>query len=162
MLDIEKWIIFLRDSEDKEKRDLFNSIMESDEGIREAGELLMAISKDIKAWARQEMRFKARQDREAEEALHRIELKQFEDKVKQAEEQIKQAEEQLKQMEEQAKLAEKQIKQTEEQIKQAEEQAKHAKSEAMETVAHSMKTKNIPVEVIAEITGLTAEKIATL
>ena len=183
LLDIEKWIIFLRDSTDKEKRDLLNSVMSSDEGIREAGEILMAISKDIKAWARQEMRFKARQDREAEEVIHRRELKQFEDKVKQAEEQLKQfekqaiqAEEQLKQFEEQAKQAEEQVKiaeeqakqfeekakQAEEQVKLAEEQTKQAKSEAMETVVRSMKAKNIPVELITEITGMTAGQIDAL
>ena len=176
LLDIEKWIIFLRDSTDKEKRDLLNSIMGSDEGIREAGEILMAISKDIKAWARQEMRFKARQDREAEEVLHKRELKQFEDKVKQAEDRIKQFEEQarqaedrIKQFEEQARQAEDRIKQFEEQARQAEEQAKiaeekskKAKSETMKTVAQGLKAENIPPETIAKITGLSAEQVATL
>ncbi len=136
----------------------------------------MAISKDIKAWARQEMRFKARQDREAEEVLHKRELKQFEDKVKQAEDRIKQFEEQarqaedrIKQFEEQARQAEDRIKQFEEQARQAEEQAKiaeekskKAKSETMKTVAQGLKAENIPPETIAKITGLSAEQVATL
>ena len=63
--DIEKWIIFLRDSTDKEKRDLLNRIMSSNRGIKEAGEILMAISDDERAWALQEMRYKAEVDREA-------------------------------------------------------------------------------------------------
>ena len=63
--DIEKWIIFLRDSTDKEKRDLLNRIMATNKGIKEAGEILMAISDDERAWALQEMRYKAEVDREA-------------------------------------------------------------------------------------------------
>ena len=65
LLDIEKWIIFLRDSTDKEKRDLLNCIMSSNEGIKEAGEILMTISDDEREWAIQEMRYKAAVDREA-------------------------------------------------------------------------------------------------
>ena len=169
LLDIEKWIIFLRDSADKEKRDLLNSIMASDKGIREAGEILMNISKDAKAWARQEMRFKARQDREAEEALHRMreekfaeELKQAEEKIRQAHEQVKQTEEKIKQAEEQAKEAEKQAKQAHDQAKQAQEQALKAYDQAMIEVAKGMKAKKIPIETIIEITSLTAEQIETL
>ena len=169
LLDIEKWIIFLRDSADKEKRDLLNSIMASDKGIREAGEILMNISKDAKAWARQEMRFKARQDREAEEALHRMreekfaeELKQAEEKIRQAHEQVKQAEEQAKEAEEQAKEAEKQAKQAHDQAKQAQEQALKAYDQAMIEVAKGMKAKKIPIETIIEITSLTAEQIEAL
>ena len=44
--EIEKWVIFLRDSTDESKRDLLNEIMASNEGIREAGEILMTISDD--------------------------------------------------------------------------------------------------------------------
>ena len=117
LLDIEKWIIFLRDSADKEKRDLLNSIMASDEGIREAGEILMTISKDIRAWARQEMRFKARQDREAEAALHKMQLEQAEENGIQL---------------------------------------------GIEKTARGMKAKNIPIETIIEITGLTEEQVAAL
>ena len=40
-------------------------IMSSDEGIREAGEILMTISDDEREWAIQEMRYKAEVDREA-------------------------------------------------------------------------------------------------
>ena len=169
LLDIEKWIIFLRDSADKEKRDLLNSIMASDKGIREAGEILMNISKDAKAWARQEMRFKARQDREAEEALHRMreekfaeELKQAEEKIRQAHEQIKQAEEQAKQAQDQALKAYDQAKQAEEQAKQAQDQALKAYDQAMIEAAKGMKAKKIPIETIIEITGLTAEQIEAL
>ena len=63
--DIEKWIIFLKYSNDKDKRDLLNSIMGSDEGIREAGEILMTISAEEREWALQEMRFKGRMDYES-------------------------------------------------------------------------------------------------
>ena len=45
--DIEKWVIFLRDSTDKN---------------REAGEILMAISEDEREWVRQETRLKAEYD----------------------------------------------------------------------------------------------------
>ena len=54
--DIEKWVIFLRDSTDESKRDLLNEIMSSNEGIREAGEILMTISDDEREWAIQESR----------------------------------------------------------------------------------------------------------
>jgi predicted transposase/invertase (TIGR01784 family) len=162
LLDIEKWIIFLRDSADKEKRDLLNSIMASDKGIREAGEILMNISKDAKAWARQEMRFKARQDREAEEALHRMREEKFAEELKQAEEKIRQAHEQVKQAEEQAKEAEKQAKQAHDQAKQAQEQALKAYDQAMIEAAKGMKAKKIPIETIIEITSLTAEQIEAL
>ena len=60
--ELEKWIIFLRDSTDKEKRDLLNEIMASDEGIREAGAVLMTISEDDKEWARQISRLKGEWD----------------------------------------------------------------------------------------------------
>ena len=61
--DIEKWIIFLRDSTDKSKRDLLNRIMASNDGIREAGEILMEISESLREWSKKEMRFKAEADR---------------------------------------------------------------------------------------------------
>ena len=64
--DIEKWIIFLRDSTNKEKRDLLNSIINTDEGIREAGEILMYISDDERERAIQESHYKAEVDRQAE------------------------------------------------------------------------------------------------
>ena len=60
--DIEKWVIFLRDSTDKNQRDLLNRIMDTNEGIREAGEILMAISEDEREWVRQETRLKAEYD----------------------------------------------------------------------------------------------------
>jgi len=63
--DIEKWVIFLRDSTDKSQRDLLNHVMNSDEGIKEAGEILMEISEDLREWSRREMRYKAEVDREA-------------------------------------------------------------------------------------------------
>lgn len=63
--DMEKWIIFLKESTNKDKRDLLNSIIESDEGIREAGEILMTISAEEREWALQEMRFKGKRDYES-------------------------------------------------------------------------------------------------
>lgn len=119
--DIEKWIIFLRDSDDKNKRDLLNGVMASDEGIREAGEILMSISKETREWARQEMRFKAQQDREAEEALHRIKIKQAK-----------------------------------------EEGREEGREECLVNTARGMKAKNIPIETIVDITGLTEEQVAAL
>ena len=179
LLDIEKWIIFLRDSTDKEKRDLLNSIMASDKGIREAGEILMNISKDAKAWARQEMRFKARQDREAEEAIKRMweekktaDEKRLAEKEKRLEEEnkllaerkklLEQKKEELRQAEEYLKQAEEELKKTQNQAKQAEEQAKQAHNQAMIEVAKGMKAKKIPIETIIEITSLTAEQIKAL
>ena len=44
---------------------LLNSIIESDEGIREAGEILMTISAEEREWALQEMRFKGKRDYES-------------------------------------------------------------------------------------------------
>ena len=41
--ELEKWVIFLRDSKNKKKRDLLNAIMRSDEGIRKAGEQVEAL-----------------------------------------------------------------------------------------------------------------------
>jgi predicted transposase/invertase (TIGR01784 family) len=61
--DLEKWVIFLRESTDKNKRDLLNEIMSSNEGIREAGEILMEISKELREWSRKEMRYKAEVDK---------------------------------------------------------------------------------------------------
>ena len=60
--ELEKWVIFLRDSKNKKKRDLLNAIMRSDEGIRKAGEILMTISEDEREWIRQESRLKAELD----------------------------------------------------------------------------------------------------
>ena len=64
--DIEKWVIFLRDSTNKKKRDLLNSIINTDEGIKEAGEILMYISDDERERAIQESHYKAEVDRQAE------------------------------------------------------------------------------------------------
>ena len=63
--EIEKWVIFLRDSTDKEKRDLLNRIMATNQGIKEAGEILMTISADEREWAIQESRYKGRMDYES-------------------------------------------------------------------------------------------------
>ena len=108
--EIEKWVIFLRDSTDKEKRDLLNRIMATDRGIKEAGEILMTISADEREWAIQESRYKGKMDYESGLA------------------------------------------------------ASHAKGveEGLETAARGMKEKNIPLEDIVEITGLTAEQVAAL
>ena len=116
--DIEKWVIFLRDSTDKNKRDLLNEIMASDEGIREAGEILMTISEDEKEWARQISRLKGEWD--------------FKSSVVTAKREG---------------LAEGR----EEGIKIG-----------VETAARGMKSQNIPIETIVEITGLTAEQVTAL
>ena len=108
--DIEKWVIFLRDSTDKSKRDLLNEIMESNEGIREAGEILMEISEDMIEWSKKEMRYKAETDRLAALATAKEDGIQI----------------------------------------------------GVETVARGMKAKNIPIETIVEITGLTLEQVAEL
>lgn len=63
--DIEKWVIFLRDSTNKKKRDLLNSIINTDEGIKEAGEILMYISDDERERAIQESHYKAQVDYES-------------------------------------------------------------------------------------------------
>ena len=107
---IEKWIIFLKDSTNKEKRDLLNRIINTDEGINEAGEILMTISDDEREWAIQESIYKAEVDRQAELlATHDWGVE-----------------------------------------------------EGLETAARGMKAKNIPIETIIEITGLTAEQVAAL
>ena len=112
--DIEKWIIFLKYSTDKEKRDLLNKIMGSNEGIREAGEILMTISKKDREWAIQESRYKGKVD-------YQSGMLESRDKGR-----------------------------------------AEGRAEGLETAARGMKTKNIPVETIIEITGLTAEQIAAL
>ena len=63
--EIEKWVIFLKYINDKSKRDLLNEIMGSNEGIREAGEILMTISADEREWAIQESRYKGKMDYES-------------------------------------------------------------------------------------------------
>ena len=108
--DIEKWIIFLRDSTDKDKRDLLNRIMATNKGIKEAGALLMTISKEEREWAINESIYKGQMDRQSEL------LSSFE----------------------------------------------KGKEEGKTEVARGMKEKNLPVEIITEITGLTAEQVAAL
>jgi predicted transposase/invertase (TIGR01784 family) len=115
---IEKWIIFLKDSTNKEKRDLLNRIINTDEGIKEAGEILMTISDDEREWAIQESIYKAEVDRQAELlATHDLGV---------------------------------------------EEGLEQGREEGLETAARGMKAKNIPIETIIEITGLTAEQVAAL
>ena len=120
--ELEKWVIFLRDSTDKEKRDLLNEIMASDEGIREAGAVLMTISQDEKEWARQISRLKGEWDfkssivtakREGREEGHTAGLQE-------------------------------------------------GRTAGLNDAARGMKAKNIPVETIIEITGLTAEQVEAL
>lgn len=112
--EIEKWVIFLRDSTDKDKRDLLNRIMATDRGIKEAGEILMTISADEREWAIQESRYKGRMDYES--GLAASHAKGVEEGI------------------EQGKLED----------------------------ARSMKAKNLPIELITEITGLTSEQVAAL
>lgn len=124
--DIEKWIIFLKYSNDNEKRDLLNSIMASNDGIRKAGEILMAISKDFEEWAKQEMRYKAEVDREAFRlAAHEKGL-------------------------------------AEGRAEGLEQGKAEGRAEEKLEIARGMKAKNLPLELIAEITGLTAEQVAAL
>ena len=108
--DLEKWVIFLRESTDKNKRDLLNEIMSSNEGIREAGEILMEISEELREWSRKEMRYKAEADKLAALATAR----------------------------------------------------EDGRTEGKLEVARGMKAKNISIEMITEITGLTAEQVAAL
>ena len=112
--EIEKWIIFLRDSTDKEKRDLLNRIMATNRGIKEAGEILMTISADEREWAIQESRYKGRMDYESGLAASFVKGKE------------------------------------------------EGREEGKLEDARGMKAKNIPLETIVEITGLTAEQIAAL
>ena len=116
--EIEKWIIFLRDSTDKEKRDLLNRIMATDLGIKEAGEILMTISADEREWAIQESRYKGRMDYESGLAASHA--------------------------------------------KGLEEGVEIGEQQGLETAAKGMKAKNLPIEMITEITGLTAEQVAAL
>ena len=116
--EIEKWVIFLKYINDKSKRDLLNEIMGSNEGIREAGEILMTISADEREWAIQESRYKGKKDYESG-------------------------------------LAASHAKGVEEGIEIGEQQG-------IEKIARGMKAKNIPLDVIIEITGLTAEQVEAL
>lgn len=112
--EIEKWIIFLRDSTDKDKRDLLNRIIATNKGIKEAGALLMTISKEEREWAINESIYKGQMDRQAE-------------------------------------------------ILSAHEKGKEeGRTEGKIEVARGMKVKNIPIDVISEITGLATELVAAL
>ena len=132
--DIEKWIIFLRDSTDKEKRDLLNCIMGSNEGIKEAGEILMTISDDEREWAIQEMRYKAEVDREAFR-ISAINKGLAEGREKGRAEGI---------------------------IEGRAEGRAEGIVEGIENAARGMKAEKIPIETIVKITGLTAEQITAL
>ena len=116
--EIEKWVIFLKYITDKSKRDLLNEIMGSNEGIREAGEILMTISADEREWAIQESRYKGRMDYESGLAASHA--------------------------------------------KGLEEGVEIGEQQGLETAAKGMKAKNLPIELITEITGLTAEQVAAL
>ena len=88
--------------------------MDTNEGIREAGEILMAISEDEREWVRQETRLKAEYDYQSSIlTAHKKGLKE-------------------------------------------------GLEEGLETAARGMKVKNIPTEIIMEVTGLTAEQVAAL
>ena len=116
--EIEKWIIFLRDSTDKEKRDLLNRIMATDRGIKEAGEILMTISAEEREWAIQESRHKGRMDYESGLAASHA--------------------------------------------KGLVEGVEIGEQQGLETAAKGMKAKNLPIEMITEITGLTAKQVEVL
>ena len=128
--DIEKWVIFLRDSSDKAKRDLLNEIMASNDGIREAGEILMTISEDEKEWVRQESRLKAEMDYKS--GLVTAERKGLAEGIEKGK------------------------------TEGREEGIQIGEQHGLETAARGMKAKNIPIETIIEITGLTAEQVAAL
>ena len=63
--ELEKWVIFLREGSEPEKRELLNRLMASSKGIKEAGEILMTISDDEREWFIQESRYKAQMDYES-------------------------------------------------------------------------------------------------
>jgi len=46
MTPLERWAVFFKYTTDKEKRELVNEIIESEEGIAMAGQVLLSISKD--------------------------------------------------------------------------------------------------------------------
>jgi predicted transposase/invertase (TIGR01784 family) len=46
MTPLERWVVFFKFTPDKEKRDLINQIIENEEGIAMAGQVLLSISKD--------------------------------------------------------------------------------------------------------------------
>ena len=52
MTALERWAVFFRFTTDKEKRELVNEIIKSEEGIAMAGQVLLNISKDEKERAR--------------------------------------------------------------------------------------------------------------
>jgi len=52
MTALERWAVFFRYTPDKEKRELVNEIIESEEGIAMAGQVLLHISKDERERAR--------------------------------------------------------------------------------------------------------------
>jgi predicted transposase/invertase (TIGR01784 family) len=52
MTSLERWAIFFKYTPDKEKRELVNEIIKSEEGITMAGQVLLSISKDEKERAR--------------------------------------------------------------------------------------------------------------
>ena len=96
--------------------------MSSNEGIKEAGEILMAISDDEREWAIQEMRYTAEVDREAFRIAAHAKGKE----------------------------------------EGREEGIGIGEQQGLETAARGMKEKNLPIEMITEITGLTAEQVAAL
>ena len=136
--DIEKWIIFLKYSNDKEKRDLLNCIMGSSEGIKEAGEILMTISDDEREWAIQEMRYKAEVDREA------FRIADHEKAVSEG------RAEGLKQ----GRVEGLELGRT--------EGLEQGRTEGLLKSARGMKAENIPLETIVKITGLTPDQVASL
>ena len=117
-------------------------IMSSDEGIREAGEILMTISDDEREWAIQEMRYKAEVDREAFRiAAHD---KGLEEGRKEGLE--------LGRTEGRA----------EGRAEGRTEGKTEGKAEAKIEDALGMKEEGIPTETIVKITGLTAEQVEAL
>jgi len=52
MTALERWAVFFRYTPDKDKRELVNEIIESEEGIAMAGQVLLHISKDERERAR--------------------------------------------------------------------------------------------------------------
>ena len=63
--ELEKWVIFLREGNEPEKREFLNRLMASSRGIKEAGEILMTISEEERQWVIQESRYKAQMDYES-------------------------------------------------------------------------------------------------
>ena len=67
MTALERWAVFFRYTPDKDKRELVNEIIESEEGIAMAGQVLLHISKDERERARLTSEYKYAVDQQSKE-----------------------------------------------------------------------------------------------